>query len=357
MLHDVKNLTKIKSECLKIPIELIKRFSPDTLSIMEFDNQREIDLIRKIFSNLPLLGEKIPNSWNVEFHRDLHHADDHSFLQIIPTNIAIYEGKMIHHFNSFYENPAFWMNESDAKRFYISRRHYPEFQFYRMAYRGVASSTNETTLIASILPKNTATLMSLRVIEIFSYNMETKHLDNEITDLEQLFLVGLFNSYILNYLIRRKISANLSTFYIYQLPVPRLIEGSWYFNQIVPRVARLICIKQEFAEFWNNIFQPTWKRMGPNDDGTSQLTDWEILTKPWISECGVYGWDNTKHDIGTRAQLRCEIDALVAHLYGLNKEEFEYILSTFPGVKENAPWLITGTMREFERLKQFIPQI
>jgi hypothetical protein len=97
--------------------------------------------------------------------------------------------------------------------------------------------------------------------------------------------------------------------------------------------------------------------MGSNNDGTSQLTDWEIIIKPWISECGVYGWDNTKHDIGNRAQLRCEIEALVAHLYGLDKEEIEYILSTFPGVKENAPWLLEGTVREFERFKQYLPEI
>ncbi|MDH7510414.1 MAG: N-6 DNA methylase [Methanolinea sp.] len=355
MLHDVKVLTKIKGDCLKIPTELIKRFSPDTLSIMEFDNQKEIDLISKIFSNLPLLGESIKDVWNVAFHRDLHHADDSSLLQTTPTNIPIYEGKMIHHFNSFYETPSFWMNENDAKEFYLSRRHYPEFQYYRMAYRGVASSTNETTLIASLLPKNTATLMSLRVIELFSYDVKERCLNARINDLEQLFLIGIFNSYILNYLIRRKISANLSTFYIYQLPIPRLKEDSWYFNQIIPRVARLICVNQEFAEFWNNIYQPIWNNLTTTRGGTSQLPDWKNLTKTWSSECGVYGLNDTKHDIGNRAQIRCEIDAIVAHLYGLERAEVDYILSTFPGVRDNAPWLIEGTLIEFGRMRQYIP--
>jgi hypothetical protein len=87
------------------------------------------------------------------------------------------------------------------------------------------------------------------------------------------------------------------------------------------------------------------------------LFDWNILTPTWRKECGAFGWDETKHDILDRAQLRCEIDALVARLYGLNKQELEYILSTFPIVREKTPWLIEGTMREFERIGDFITDI
>jgi hypothetical protein len=36
-----------------------------------------------------------------------------------------------------------------------------------------------------------------------------------------------------------------------------------------------------------------------------------------------------------RAKLRAELDGLVAHLYGLTYEEFKYILSTFPIVKDD----------------------
>jgi hypothetical protein len=34
-----------------------------------------------------------------------------------------------------------------------------------------------------------------------------------------------------------------------------------------------------------------------------------------------------------RFQLQCELDAIYAHLYGLEKEEMDYILETFPIVK------------------------
>lgn len=34
-----------------------------------------------------------------------------------------------------------------------------------------------------------------------------------------------------------------------------------------------------------------------------------------------------------RFQLQCELDAIYAHLYGLEKEEMDYILDTFPIIK------------------------
>src|ERR1019366_8408678 len=38
-------------------------------------------------------------------------------------------------------------------------------------------------------------------------------------------------------------------------------------------------------------------------------------------------------DPAERARLRAELDGLVAHLYGLTKEEFTHILATFPVVE------------------------
>ena len=47
------------------------------------------------------------------------------------------------------------------------------------------------------------------------------------------------------------------------------------------------------------------------------------------------------HNAGTtdpseRSRLRSELDALVAHSYGLTEEEFAYILTTFPLIKQSA---------------------
>lgn len=59
------------------------------------------------------------------------------------------------------------------------------------------------------------------------------------------------------------------------------------------------------------------------------------LRKPeWGPHCGVHDRLPDRRDTGDRAQLRAEIDAYVAHLYGLSRDDFAYILDTFPVLKK-----------------------
>jgi len=58
------------------------------------------------------------------------------------------------------------------------------------------------------------------------------------------------------------------------------------------------------------------------------------LTPDWVSHCGVHDRLPDRRDTGGRAQLRAEIDACVAHLYGLSRDDFAYILNTFPVLKK-----------------------
>jgi hypothetical protein len=58
------------------------------------------------------------------------------------------------------------------------------------------------------------------------------------------------------------------------------------------------------------------------------------LTKEWTPACGAHDRLPDRRDTGDRAQLRAEIDAYVAHLYGLSRDDFAYILDTFPVLKK-----------------------
>jgi len=98
------------------------------------------------------------------------------------------------------------------------------------------------------------------------------------------------------------ITANINMFYIYQLPIPRLSEKDPQFMPIVSRAAKLICTTPEFDEL--------------------------------ASEVGLGSHKNGVTDPAERAKLRSELDGLVAHLYGVTREEFQHILSTFPIVAQ-----------------------
>jgi len=57
------------------------------------------------------------------------------------------------------------------------------------------------------------------------------------------------------------------------------------------------------------------------------------LTPEWTPASGVHDRTVDRRDTGDRAQLRAEIDAYIAHLYDLSRDDFAYILDTFPVLK------------------------
>ena len=54
--------------------------------------------------------------------------------------------------------------------------------------------------------------------------------------------------------------------------------------------------------------------------------------KPLANEYGYEGEPFTWNE-EERFQLKCELDAIFGRLYGISREEFDYILETFPIVK------------------------
>jgi hypothetical protein len=127
----------------------------------------------------------------------------------------------------------------------------------------------------------------------------------------------------MDFLIRLRVSAKVNMATIEQLPVPRLTQGTRHFDALVVRAARLTCTTPEFAALWDEVaaHYPELQR------------DAETAEAPPTA----YGSRITDH--ASRAQLRAEIDALVADLYGLSEADFAYILTTFPILDRDWPAL------------------
>lgn len=106
-------------------------------------------------------------------------------------------------------------------------------------------------------------------------------------------------------------------FYIYQLPVPRLTKADRPFQKIVERAAKLICTTPEFDDL--------------------------------AAEVGLGSHTNGITDEVQRAQLRAELDGIIAHLYHLTETEFAHILQTFPIVPEATKIMALNAYRDVER--------
>ena len=313
MLHDLEMLGGIWQSALNLPIELIMKFSPDTLSIMEFKSQNELKIAQKIYNNNPLIGEIIKDIWDVILTSEIHMTNDSNLFNLEKKGFPLYEGKMIHQFTSKFDEPRYWIEEKRGKtKVGKNKNGSYDFQQHRLGIRSVARSTDERTIISTILPKDIFCGNSILVTRS-NTNLDSSHL---------LFICSCLNSLTLDFIMRLKVSANLNIFFIYQLPIPRLQKGNWYFDNIIKRAARLICTAPEFRDLWK-----------------------EIMGTEWSLQEGA----NEEHE---RTQLRAEIDALVGHLFGLNEDEVEYVLSTFPLIQKE---IKEKKLEEFIKLEKSIP--
>ncbi|MBE8987509.1 Eco57I restriction-modification methylase domain-containing protein [Nostoc sp. LEGE 12450] len=315
-VNQLETFLKNKDERVKISVPLIRGLSPDSLSVMEFKNEIDIHMAEKI-AKFPLLGEKIEDKWNLRLTREFDMTNDsHLFKQqLIKGRLPLYEGKMIHQFTHLYAEPKYWVNEQEARKALLGRNETDkgqtlDYQSYRLGFRSVASSTNERSLISSIIPKSVfcgnSLLISLRYSENNQINMNNS---------EMLFSTAIFNSLVIDYCLRQKVTTNLNMFYVYQLPVPRLTKNDRNFNDIVQRAAKLICTTPEFDEL--------------------------------AQEVGLGSYQQGVTDEAERAKLRAELDGMVAHLYGLTEDEFSYILTTFPIVNATVKEAALSAYRKF----------
>jgi len=164
-------------------------------------------------------------------------------------------------------------------------------------------------MISTIIPANfhSESFQSVRTYD----NEEERQISYDV----MFYLCGVWNSFILDYLLRLRVTANVNFFYVYQLPIPRLTKNDRYFNDIVQRAAKLICTTPEFDEL--------------------------------AQEVGLVSHQQGVTDETERAKLRAELDGMVAHLYGLTEDEFSYILTTFPIVNATVKEAALSAYRNF----------
>lgn len=340
MQHDPERLSEIEANALKMTVEEVRKFSPESLSVMEFNSQDAPDITAKIYGEWPLLGTTVANQWNVKAHRKLNMTDDSHLFLSSSTPYPLYEGKMIWLFDSGFEQPKYWL-DSDQMEDALGGRAW-EGRKYRLGFRDVAANTNERTLVASIIPC-TWSGHTITVVRPYDH-IKAPGAPNEK---ESIWLNALLGSFCLDFVIRQKVTNHISHFYLYTLPVPRTNGRTLqdFFFPLIARVLRLLSDNPLFKELWESVFDPNWQSSdfwyppsGNLDYGPAH--EQEIrrnlaasareLTAEWGPHCGVHDRLPDRRDTGDRAQLRAEIDAYVAHLYGLSRVDFAYILDTFP---------------------------
>ena len=167
----------------------------------------QLGFLQQLTDRFPALGS--PGGWSAEFGRELNATEDRAAFGT--KGLPIIEGKHISPFVSVVDEPAYRI-ERDRACAILPRR---PFERARLAYRDVSSVTNRLSLIAAVVPRDivtTHTLLCLRT---------------PISLIRQHFLCALFNSYVLNAVVRMLMGGHVTTTLVESLPVPPWTGDAW----------------------------------------------------------------------------------------------------------------------------------
>jgi hypothetical protein len=301
------------SEKLNISTEFIRKLSPDSFSVMEFKSELDIQVAAKLIK-FPLIGEKLDGVWNINITSEFHMTNDSDLFRKNHDKeyFPLLEGKMVSHFDSNFSDVRYWINSNEGRSRVLGRvedkGQILDYQRYRFAYRSITGSTNKRTMLCGILPKNVFCGNSLNV---------SKHSNESISNIELLYFSAVMSSFIVDFSLRQRVGSQLNIFFVKQTSVPRLQKGDRPFQKIVERAAKLICTTPEFDDL--------------------------------AAEAGLGSHANGITDEVQRAQLRAELDGIIAHLYHLTETEFAHILQTFPIVPEATKIMALNAYRDVER--------
>ena len=343
-LDDIRTIGD-SDRCFPLAPEDFARVNPNTGTAPIFRTRRDAEITRRIYERHPVLvdrsGSKLRRAWPVRYHTMFHMTNDsHLFRTAAQLDSAgfypvqgnrwkkgdelylpLYEGKMVQAFDhraaSVVVNPDNLNRPAQPLEATLGQHEGPDWsplpQFWASAdeiewpgglewaigFKDVTAPTNVRTMIAMLVPHsavgNTLPLLFPDTPADVAYK-ECAWLS-----------AACLNSFALDFVARQKVQGqHLNWFIVEQLPViapedyGRRFGGTTARELVRDHVLRLTYTAHDMAPFARDL----------GYDGPP------------------FAWDEEE-----RRHLRGRLDALYFHLYGLSRDDADYILSTFPIVR------------------------
>ncbi|SDR05963.1 Eco57I restriction-modification methylase domain-containing protein [Natronobacterium texcoconense] len=341
----------------RLTSEDFKTVNPNTLTCPTFKDERTRDIAMQIYRSHPILIDEDSgrNTWDIEYHTMFHMSNDDDLfadntivslreqgLELDDRNRFVgdetiyrplYEGKFIsqldHRFGTF-ENvseetkygrkaetyklsgtekkdpkkevlPRYWVQEKDFKE---ETSYLDHDQGWVFAFRNVARShTDFRTTIGTITPQ-----------EPHGHSVPVLTFDpDDPTHEHAAVFTSIFTSFVFDFALRSSLSgANVTKYVVKQLPMP------------TPEVLKKSTIKIDgksksaYQLLVENVVPLIWTSHSLNAFGEEfDFSD------------SVYEWNEDE-----RFENRATIEAIVAKIYGISKNEFSFIMEEFDILKE-----------------------
>ncbi|MBQ9244039.1 MAG: N-6 DNA methylase [Proteobacteria bacterium] len=361
-LHNVSDLLEPHRH-FSLTNEEFSCLNPNTMTCPTFRNQYDATLNLKIYKRAGILWDETKsgnakgtispgNPWGIQFMAMFHMSNDsdkfitqaealnypaQGSYRLPPdgrTLVPLYEAKFIHQYDHRFTTwPNLNNNVPDSVTdeqhqdpdFTIIPRYYIDKNFaderlasigwkhkWLMGWRDICRSTDERTVISSIIPR-------VGMGNTFFLLFPSTSNQSLINATHCACIIANLNSFCLDYTARQKVAGtHLGYGYFTQLPIftPSTYEAAPWFTHgeplkswIARRVVQLVCTSHDMEDFAREVAEEI-----PSASIPTHATVWNPES---------------------RFKLRCELDAAFFHLYGMSREETEYILDTFPIVRDN----------------------
>ncbi|EIA0022872.1 class I SAM-dependent DNA methyltransferase, partial [Campylobacter jejuni] len=323
------NSLKNKDEILTLNLKDIKKLSPTHLALMKLKDKQALEILRKSYNAFQNLSFDY-----IDFRRELDMTNDKDlFIEEFREGLLpLYEGKMIHQFDANFSQATYFLEKAKfderlkSKELYRAKKATgkelnPKLikydrEFFRLGYRKIASDTNERTLIASLLPKNCGGADSTYSNIPKQYVLKDDVICMDIVPYERiLFVLALFNSLVVDFIIRNMVQINVSKSYLERIPLPQPSDEEIQNNEIYKTLAKNALLLQLYND-QNRHFDELKQEFNIKNEEIPKT--------------------KKAYDI-----LRAKNDLLVKELYGLSDDEFSYMISTFKVLNEKQSEYIT----------------
>ncbi|EAI0132672.1 class I SAM-dependent DNA methyltransferase, partial [Campylobacter jejuni] len=316
------NSLKNKDEILTLSLKDIKKLSPTHLALMELKDKQALEILRKCYNAFQNLSFDY-----IDFRQELNMTSDKDlFIEEFREGLLpLYEGKMIHQFDANFSQATYFLEKAKFDEHLKSKELYrakkatgkelnPKLikydrEFFRLGYRAVARDTDERTLIASLLPKNCGFGHSMFANAPKQYIVKDDEICMDIVPYERiLFVLALFNSLVVDFIIRNMVQINVSKSYLERIPLPQPSDEEIQNNEIYKTLAKNALLLQLYND-QNRHFDELKQEFNIKNEEIPKT--------------------KKAYDI-----LRAKNDLLIKELYSLNDDEFSYMISTFKVLNE-----------------------
>jgi N-6 DNA Methylase len=333
-LHDDKWLfseDRGERSPLRYQLEFVRRTGGAHLSFLELRSKMDLEVAELCFATCKPFGEMCERR-GIRLGRELNMTDD--AFRFEPTSGVLAGGNdsrdpetasrlqdegycFLHEGKTFRQYDDHW---AEPPRYLVpvyQLRDKPNWimcaRFYRVAHREIAGTGDQNVSIWSMLTPGC----------VCGNTALTEHTPGNRPTAIALGLLGVSNSITFDWLLTQRVRAHVNAFIRDSFPAP----GPLMLSPLISHAAlRLTCNHGGYHPLWREQLGGTWREPKPPFTWPVLATDDE------------------------RWEVRAAIDVVVADAYGLNREQYAHVLSSFS--HKSYPKAPTLCLAKFDELKQ-----